>query len=69
MPPPPPGTVVTNGVLTVKKGLASAVRQTLDLNRPWKGISSRLVELEDDESGTVTFALESRFVGMVISVR
>ena len=67
--PPAPGTVVTNGLITVKNAAAESVRSMLQVKRPWKNISSKLIELGDAETGTTTFALESRFVGTVISVR
>ena len=67
--PPEPGTVVTNGLITVKNSAAESVRSMLQVKRPWKNISSKLIELGDAETGTTTFALESRFVGTVISVR
>jgi hypothetical protein len=67
--PPEPGTVVTNGLITVKNAAAELVRSMLLVKRPWKNISSRLIELIDAETGTTTFALESKFIGTVISVR
>ena len=65
----PEGAVLTNGLVTVSAAAAPSVRGMIrKINRPWKGIHTRLVERANPD-GTVTFAAESFKGGLVLIFR
>ena len=67
VPPPTGGKVFTNGVITVNSTAATAIAPMLAVRRPWAGVASKMVPIEED--GMVTFALVSKRVGTVFCFR
>ena len=66
---PVSGVVYTNGIITVKSSVAESVGSMLAIGRIWSGCPSKMLKIEDAELGITTFAIESRHVGTILSIR
>ena len=69
VPAPVSGVVYTNGIITVKSSVAESVGSMLVIGRIWSGCPSKMLKIEDAELGITTFAIESRHVGTILSIR
>ena len=63
------GVVYTNGIITVKSSVAESIGAMLEIGRIWSGCQSKMLKIEDTELRVTTFAIESRHVGTILSIR